>query len=440
MKFSKTYNIFLLVIIPEIFLAPLRAQEVKTLSVEELFRLGIENSLQIKASQINQNIAGQNEKSAHMERYPEMNIGAAGSYSGNPTVFTRGLSRPEHPAFPDWSQSYKAEIFQPLYQGGRIRHTVNGAILRRQMAELSLGRDKSELRLFLMEQYLNLFELHQEKKVFRQNIAEATQRLHDIRQKRKEGMLTQNDVLRSELLLTNYELAFRESENNIIIASQQLNIILGLDENRIFYPDTTLLETQPPFLSYEEYIHQAADNYPELQIARYNTAIARENVSLARADYYPALSLNLSDALGRPLTGTSPVQDLFMNSWNISLTLSYRLASLYKTRYHVNASHQTVLLQQNQEEELTQRLRMNIKAAFIKHKEALDRVDALTLSVRQANENYRIVQNKYLNQLAILTDLLDASSVRLEAELQLTAAKTNVIYTHYQLLRATGKL
>lgn len=440
MKSLKTYSLLILTVAQGIFTTSIRAQEVKTLSVEELFRLGIENSLQIKAGQINQHIADQNEKSARTERLPEINIGAAGSYSGNPTVFTRGLSGAEHPDFPDWSQSYKAEIIQPLYQGGRIRHTVTGATLSRQLAGLSLQRDKSELRLFLMEQYLNLFELYKEKKVFRQNIAEAGQRLHDIRQKRKEGMLTQNDVLRSELLLTNYELAFRESENNITIVSQQLNIILGLDENTILYPDTTLLETQPPFLNYEEYLNQAADNYPELKIARYNTTIARENVSIALSDYYPMVSLSLSDALGRPLTNTSPVQDLFMNSWNLSLTLSYRLASLYKSRSHVMASRETVLLQQNQEEQLHQRLRMNIKSAFIKHKEALDRVAALTLSVGQANENYRIVQNKYLNQLAILTDLLDASSVRLDAELQLTTAKTNVIYTYYQLLRATGKL
>ena len=57
-----------------------------------------------------------------------------------------------------------------------------------------------------------------------------------------------------------------------------------------------------------------------------------------------------------------------------------------------------------------------------------------------AVENYRIMQNRYLNQLAILTDLLDANSVRLNAELQLTSARTQVIYTYYQLQHACGRL
>lgn len=60
--------------------------------------------------------------------------------------------------------------------------------------------------------------------------------------------------------------------------------------------------------------------------------------------------------------------------------------------------------------------------------------------VRQAKENYRIMQNRYLNQLAILTDLLDANSVRLNVELQLVTARTRVIYTYYQLQKACDRL
>ena len=62
------------------------------------------------------------------------------------------------------------------------------------------------------------------------------------------------------------------------------------------------------------------------------------------------------------------------------------------------------------------------------------------LAIRQADENYRIVHNRYLNQLSILTDLLDASRVRLEAQMQLTAARAEVIYTYYQLLQTCGSL
>ena len=99
-----------------------------------------------------------------------------------------------------------------------------------------------------------------------------------------------------------------------------------------------------------------------------------------------------------------------------------------------------VSLRKNDEEQKMQRIRMDVRTAFLRHQEALQRVEALQLSVRQAQENYRIMQNRYLNQLAILTDLLGANSVRLNVELQLVTARTRVMYTYYQLQKACGRL
>ena len=81
-----------------------------------------------------------------------------------------------------------------------------------------------------------------------------------------------------------------------------------------------------------------------------------------------------------------------------------------------------------------------MRNAYLKHYEARERVKALELSVRQAEENYRIMRNRYLGQLAILTDLLDADNLRLDAELRLTTARTQVVYTYYRLQRAIGRL
>lgn len=106
----------------------------------------------------------------------------------------------------------------------------------------------------------------------------------------------------------------------------------------------------------------------------------------------------------------------------------------------MNEARQNVLLMRNTEEQKRQDIRMKVQAALLKHHEATDRVESLKLSVKQAEENYRIMRNRYMNQLAILTDLLDADNLRLNAELQLTTARTQVIYTYYELQRAIGNL
>ena len=83
---------------------------------------------------------------------------------------------------------------------------------------------------------------------------------------------------------------------------------------------------------------------------------------------------------------------------------------------------------------------MQIRTAFLKHKEALERAARMKLSIEQARENYRIMENRYMNQLVILTDLLDASSLYMNAELQAITARTQVIYTYYELQKICGNL
>lgn len=415
-----------------------RSQQAYSLTLDELFRLGTENSLRLQATRMQEVIAADKEKTAQTSRLPDISIGATTGYIGRPTVFRQGLSQPVHPDMPDWSHNYNVEVTQPIYRGGKIHYTIKRSSLEKQIAALNSTNDKAEIKLLLLGQYMDLFSLYKQKEVFARNVEESARRLEDIRRLKKEGIVTRNDELRSELQLTNDQLAYREANDNIAIVSQQLDVVLGLDETLLLQPDTALLYTAVSLESSDEYVRLAYENYPELQIARYNTRLAENDIRLSKADYLPSLSLRAANTLARPLSTT--MEDMFSNSWNIALSLSYNLSSLYRNKHKVHETRQYVNIRKNREEQVRQDIRVNVKSAWIKHHEALDRVEALLLSVRQAEENYRIVRNRYLNQLSILTDLLDASSIRLEAELQLTNARTEVIYSYYQLMRSCGNL
>lgn len=411
---------------------------IRPLPVDELLKLGRENNLSLKAARLRERQAEAQEKTARTARWADISAGATVGYLGPTTLFRQGLSRPSHPAHPDWSHNYNLEVTQPLYRGGKIRHAIRKAELEKQTATLQTAADQAEIKLLLLGYYLDLFNLYKEKEVWQRTVEESRRRLKDIRHMRKEGLVTRNDEIRSQLQLTNDRLALRQTTDNIILVSQQLDLLAGLDEETIILPDTSLFATVPPLAACDTYIRDAYLNYPELSIARHATRLARNELEMTRADYLPALSLRAANTLARPLSTT--MQDLFSNNWNIALTLSYSLSSLYQNPPKMQAGRQYIRLRQNAEEQLRQDLRQQVRTAYIKHQEALDRVNALRLSVEQAEENYRIVNNRYKNQLSILTDLLDASNVRLEAELYLTHARTEVLSTYYQLLRASGLL
>ena len=389
------------------------------LTIDQLFERGVRHSLQIQADVLKESIAQERTHTARSAQLPDLQIGLKGGYVGQPILFEQGLAHPTRPEAPDWSQNYAIDLTQPIYS-------------------LQTLTDQSEIKLGLLNQYIGLFSLFKQREVLSRNIEESERRLQDIRRMKKEGLITNNDVLRSEMQLTNDRLSLQETDNSLILVSQQLDILIGLDENLLLKPDTTLLDQTVSLETYEDYVAQAYSNDPAIRLLRKQTELAQNDIRLTKASSLPSLSLYASNTLARPVSRT--LADMYNNNWNIGLSLSYPLSSLYKNNHKIKESKWMVSLHKNEEEQKKQKIRMEVRTAFLRHKEALQEVEALKLSVRQAQENYRIMQNRYLNQLAILTDLLDANSVLLNAELQLTNARTHVIYTYYQLQKACGRL
>lgn len=60
--------------------------------------------------------------------------------------------------------------------------------------------------------------------------------------------------------------------------------------------------------------------------------------------------------------------------------------------------------------------------------------------VELANQNYSVVQNRYQNDLALLTDMVDASNMKLSAELALVNARIGMLYNFYKLKYVTNTL
>lgn len=414
------------------------AQESYKLSVDALFDLGIAGSLSVQSSKIGVQVAHSEREDRKMDRFPDINLGLTGGYIGEPKTFGRGYKSTNRTTMPDWSQNYSIDAAQLLYNGRRIKHAIDKADLQKRIAESAVERDVSNVKLILMDRYLELFGLYKQQEVISNSIREAQQRLHDIRAMAKNGMVTDSDVLRSELQLSNYELALKEVNNDIVIISQQLDIALGLDENLILLPEGDIFGLAGTLLSYEEYLEMAYLNFPELKIAKGYVEVAKKNRQLVNADYFPHLVVKAGNIMARPITST--VQDLYSNNWNVSLSLTYNISSLYHNKRKAEISNYNIELQRIEEDRIMQEIRVNVKSSYMKHNESLERIKTLSISVEQAKENYRIVLNKYHYHLAILTDLLDASRLQMEAELQLTNARTMAVYTYYQLLHASGNL
>jgi outer membrane protein TolC len=68
------------------------------------------------------------------------------------------------------------------------------------------------------------------------------------------------------------------------------------------------------------------------------------------------------------------------------------------------------------------------------------KIEVYSSAVTQAEENYRIVKNKFDNSLATTTDLLEADVAQLQARLSYTLARADAFVSYNKLLQVTGML
>lgn len=87
-----------------------------------------------------------------------------------------------------------------------------------------------------------------------------------------------------------------------------------------------------------------------------------------------------------------------------------------------------------------QNIDIAVNAAFIKHQEAIQQAEILNEAKKLAEENYKITEAKYLNQLAVQAEMTDAQNQKLQSELDYANAEINILYQYYNLLKTTGTL
>ncbi|MGO1242697.1 TolC family protein [Sphingobacterium sp. JB170] len=412
------------------------AQHVYTL--EQIFELTLKNNQSLKISNSAVEVAKQRVEVAKLQRLPNLDASLTAGYMGDALVIDKDFSSSTRIPVPHFTNTFALEASQVIFKGNAVNNSIANTSLQEQVSLLNMQENTLGINLLVAGNYLDLYAYYNQRNVYEQNIALAEMRLAQIEKFYHQGMVTRNDVIRSELQIADLNLALESVKNQINVVNKQLAMATGLPDSVSILPDTTILNRNLSISSLEASQQTALKTHPAIQSADIRTQIAEKNLAITKADRLPTLSAFAGNNMQRPITTSSPAVDKYSNGWQAGFSLSYNIASLYDAAKNIHlsklqvdeANEQAILARQNKE--------VAVNAVYIAHQEALTRAQTLQQNVRLANENYRIIEKKYMNQLALLVDMLDASNAKLGAELQQTNAAINVLYTYYQLQAEIG--
>jgi len=411
-----------------------------TLGIDEMFRLADENSKSIRTFNTGIEQAKEGIKVAKNNLLPSIDMGLSFSYLGNAYITDRDFSNGAKAEMPHYGNNFSIEAFQVIYAGGAISGGIAIAELQQKMAELEKANNQQDIHFLLTGYYLELYKLGNYAKVYQKNIEQTKKLVHDIQAKQKEGTALQNDITRYELQLKNLELALTKVNNNQSIINHQLITVLGLPKGTIIFPDTTILKKELAVSGEDDWQQIASSSLPALKQSALGVDISKQQEIIQKADKLPQIALVAANHFDGPITIEVPPINKNLNYWYVGVGVKYNIASLYKTDKKCRQAKLATRRAQEQLSLTRDLVENEVQAAYKHYLESFTELDTQMKSLELAAQNYSVINNRYLNDLALITDMLDASNSKLSAELQVANARINILFNYYKLKKASGNL
>ncbi|HWJ30659.1 MAG TPA: TolC family protein, partial [Flavisolibacter sp.] len=323
----------------------------------------------------------------------------------------------------------------PIYAGGRIRYGIESSKYLEQAAKLDADNDREAVVLNTIDAYNNLYKSRAAVDLVNQNLQDARQRVKDFTNLEKNGVMARNDLLKAQLQQSNTELSLLDAENNWKLAMVNMNLMLGLPDSTTLETDSTSMNSILETKNVQDYVIQALQNRKDLSALDLRKKAAQTGVKATRADLYPSLALT-----GGYVALDIPNALSVYNAVNIGLGVQYNIGSLWKTKAKIDQAEARQRQVQASEEQLADGIRMEVNQAYLNYLSSQKKIEVYNTAIEQAEENYKVTNNKFNNGLATVTDVLDADIARLQARLNRAFAQSDTYVAYNKLLQSAGLL
>ena len=366
----------------------------RQMGIKELFRLADEQSKSIQTYRTGMEAAEEALKAAKAQRLPDVNISLSANYWGNGKLWDRDFGNAMTVDMPHFGNNFALEAQQVIYAGGAISCGIRQAELGKLLAELDLQKDVQEIRFLLVGHYLNVYKLDNQIKVLQKNMELTDEVIANMKSRREQEI----------------------------------------------HPDTLLLKEQIQTLTEDDWQDMAEANNIALKQTQAAIQMNEQKVKQERSERLPHISIVAADHLDGPITIEVPVLDNNFNYWYIGIGIKYNLSSLFKNNRKLKQARLNVRQAQEQHQLVQEQIENAVQEGYVNFLTAFTDLRTQENSVKLADENYHVTDNRYKNEMALLTDMLDASNMKLTADLGLVDARINILYNYYKMKYITHTL
>ena len=408
--------------------ATVSAQNNQNLTLNEAVQASLQNSKQLKLSKAKVDEAVANYKETWDNKLPDFKVSGSFMMLTSPTI-SGDLTKSSKGGFPTVNKvSYAmANASLPLFSGLRLKYGVESAKYLETAAKLNAQNT--------INAYSNLYKAMKTVELLKENLKQQDQRVTDFTNLESNGLIARNDLLKAQLQKSNVELSLLEAESNYKIACINMDLMLGLNEETMIIPDSTGFMSQDDAGTLTQWESTAMQNRKDFAALGYNEKAANAGIKATKGEYYPGVALTG----GYIALDVPPILSVY-NAFNIGVGVQYSISSLWKTGAKLDVAKARLHQVQATESIVSDQMHLQVSQAYQNYLLSNKKIDVFNKAIEQANENYRITQNKYTNNLVTTTDLRDADVAQLQAKLNYSFAKVDAVVAFKKLQQAAGIL
>jgi outer membrane protein TolC len=426
--------------------ATVGAAQTRLLTLDDAVRLGMEQSRQLKLSNSKLEVARLKIKQYWLALVPNVTVNSAYSrlsdniepYKFRIPVNGTVLEQTFNPQVLN-QFSNKLSVQQVLFSGFRVINFYKSAEILEKAVALDVEKEKVDVKNNIIIAVLNLYKIQQTRRALDSQIYVLKNRQNDVKNFVKQGTVLENDWLKVDLALTQVETAQQELDHHIAIAQFALATLLGLpDSETVVLDEKSLFVTHEP-LDLNAYLNAAASARLDLAALEQRRLVSNKMLDIAKGGNMPTISAGANAYYNNPNQRVFPQTDAFKGTWDIGLSLSWNLTTLYTNPLLVQEAQINVAQVGLQREQLNEGVRTEVATAFYNFKTGVSKAAFSQKSIAQAIENQRITKNRYAAQVAPLSELLEADFLLFQNLIYDIAGKTETEIAYYKLMKAVGK-
>lgn len=419
------------------------ADSAQIFTLTEIWKVAAAYNRQLKLSDLDLKEADIAVLEAKDRLLPEISVGGDFKHNSKFLIYDNGLfSSPENVAVSNFGYGVGYNFNLNLYSGGTEKRTVKMKREQQTRTQYEFDLQKDNVKYTIAVVYCDLYKFLQFRDFISAEITAQKKQLKLIEDLHKNGIVLKSDVLRASVKLSQLQLKLSDTEKKIEIVKQRLNLLMGRREDmpiEIPYQESLAAESHQES-DYQDYVDIAVHQSPDYRITLSDVKLEQINIKQVKSTLLPKISLYANYNYTYPQISFYPYSDALWGFGQLGLRLQFSVDNLYKIRHAIQHVRNKADQQKEKANIKKDEITMQVKQAYLQQQQAKESLQVAEENIIRSTETVRVIKNSYLNQQSLLTDLLEAENLLLEAKFDVTTAEVNLKLSQIRLLVIIGLL